>query len=82
MQQLQSEPDESSPAPETSGFQLTLELLILLGIGALIFVTAARIPAARSDAAIILGIGVVMHAAALVRLAVRAADFAEHDAAE
>lgn len=81
MRQAQGETGEESGPIRASGFQLTLELLVFSGIAVLLFLIAARIPATRLDANVVLGIAVVLHATGLVRLAVRASDFAGQDEA-
>jgi len=81
MRQLQPEPDANAGASGTSWTQLGLELAVFCGIALLLLVAAMRAPAGRTDVGIMLGIAVVLHATALVRLALRAADHLERDRA-
>ena len=72
---------DENEAPESPWIQLGLEAAVLCGIAVLLLVVATRV-GARPDANILLGIGVVLHAAGLIRLASRIADRADRDATE
>ena len=78
MEQLRQESDDRAKQ-QSSWVQLALEFVVFAGIAALLFVTAERIPPARSDAHFALALAVLLHAAGLVRLCLRVADYAERE---